>query len=376
MPSISALSELEAILHDGETAAAHPARARLTDAGLTLLRADAAPEPLAFSALRLVDRTPDRCVLRHATRPGWRLVISGELPPDWLQQLRRAARPTPRRVALWGGAGAVAAGLVAVIVLNAGAILATLAPLLPHSWTEPMGRQMIGIISSGKECSGQAGHRALENLAARLRPEGGFAEPVTLHVIQSPVDNAFALPGGHVVLLSSLIEKAETPEEVAGVLAHELGHAHHRHSNQALIRHFGAGLFLQALGGDMGAMANTTLMLGHSREAEREADAFAIAQLRQAGISPQGLADFFARHQADDEAQEDGPEGEKAEGASFVKDALRTLRDYAATHPASSTREARFRAAAKATAQPRPALGEAEWLAVRGICEKSADDAR
>lgn len=361
MPSTSAPSELEAIVHDGETAAAHPARARLTAEGLTLLREGAEPEPLIFSDLWLGDRAPGRHVLRHAARPDWRLVLLGDVPPGWRKQLRRSPRPSPRRVALWGGAAAVAAGLAAALVLNGGAILAALAPLLPYSWTEPFGRQMVRAVGGGHECSGQAGLAALRHLADRLRPAGGLAEPVTLHVIESPVDNAFALPGGHVVLFSGLIGKAKSPEEVAGVLAHELGHVHHRHPNQRIIRQFSAGVVLRALGGDVGVLADTTLSLGHSRDAEREADTFAIARLREARISPQALADYFARHEP---AAAQTPDG----SGRLLRETLRKIGDYASTHPAMASRAARFRAAAGDMPAPRPALDADEWQAVRAVC--------
>ena len=110
--------------------------------------------------------------------------------------------------------------------------------------------------------------------------------------------NAFAAPGGIVVVNAGLLHAITSPEELAGVLAHEIAHAELRHSLKGIIKNLG----LRALASlALGDYAGTTLAegmkkfaaLGFSREAEREADQEGLRRLVAAGIDPQGLVRFF-----------------------------------------------------------------------------------
>lgn len=367
MHSTSSPSERDAVLYDGQTALAREVRLHLTDSGLILHQKDALPEPLAFAELRLGDRgVAGRVTLRHLRRPGWRLAIEDGLPPHWLKQLKRAGRPAPRRLALWCGVAVAAAAGIGLLVTNGHVLTRALAPLVPESLTKPLGREMARTLG-GERCTGEAGQQALMALARRLSPPDGLSGPVTIEVVRKPATNAMALPGGHVVIFSQLIEEAESPDEVAGVLAHELGHVHHLHSNQALIRHLGVGVVLQSLGGQMGALAETSLMLSNSRAAEREADAFAARQLSRAGISTRGMADFFARRQ--DKAEPATTKDEDAAGrSSRLKTALENLGSYASTHPAPADRAERLLHQSVPANEAQPALTAAQWQALRAIC--------
>src|SRR5207302_1800985 len=98
--------------------------------------------------------------------------------------------------------------------------------------------------------------------------------------------NAFAVPGGQVVLLRGLVERTRTPEELAGVLAHELQHVIQRHATRLLLQHASTGLVLVAVSGDItGAMAygiESARMLGtlrYSRHLESEADVEGLRML-------------------------------------------------------------------------------------------------
>lgn len=130
---------------------------------------------------------------------------------------------------------------------------------------------------------------------------------VEVLVSDNPEVNAFALPGGLIMVNQGLIEDAKTIEEIAGVLGHELGHVVLRHTTKAFINGLGtsAGFLLLSL--TFGIDAGQTLMSGinllrlsFSREQELQADAFASDLLRQNGISNQGLVDFFARLKANE----------------------------------------------------------------------------
>lgn len=359
MHSTSAPSEINAVLYDGQTAIAHPVRVEFADDGLVLYRQTCEPERLFLASLRLGDTSPGRTVLRHVEKTGWRLILSDDLPDDWGRALVKAGRPSKRKIAIWTCAGASTIALLVGLYFSGDAILERLAPLVPHSVTDPIGRQVVHMFAGESQCRGTGGQMALRSLVAKLQPDEEFAEPVKVYVVDSPVVNALAAPGGHVLIFSQLIKEAESPDEVAGVLAHELGHVQHRHATQGLIRHFGVSLILQAVGGDFGALADMTLVLNRTRRAESQADAWAVERLRHGGISTAGLVSFFSRH---------AKGGDSAKHSDFER-ALERLNDYASTHPSSKARAALFQSAELPPDQLRPALTDAEWQALRAICK-------
>lgn len=118
-------------------------------------------------------------------------------------------------------------------------------------------------------------------------------------VKESPEVNAFAGPGGIVVVYSGLIEKAESADELAGVLAHEVQHVERRHALQAMIHSAGWAAVLAVTLGDVGAVTGVFIHqvgnLRHSRELEREADAGGVAALARAGIPPSSMMKLMER---------------------------------------------------------------------------------
>lgn len=120
-------------------------------------------------------------------------------------------------------------------------------------------------------------------------------------VVDAEEINAFALPGGYIYVNLGLIRAAENESELAGVIAHEIGHVVGRHGAKQLTKHLGfAALEQLVLGKDpnqleklVSTIAATGTLMKYSRDAERESDAYAVQQMYDAGIDPQGLATFF-----------------------------------------------------------------------------------
>ena len=129
----------------------------------------------------------------------------------------------------------------------------------------------------GKACDDAAGQAAFAKLVdcAFANPPASIRRSRSA-VLATPIPNAFALPGGKVYLFSGLLAKAENPDEIAGVLAHELGHLKHRDSTRNLIYNGGTSFLIGLLFGDVtgsGALifASRSLMTAsYSREAEAE----------------------------------------------------------------------------------------------------------
>jgi len=123
-------------------------------------------------------------------------------------------------------------------------------------------------------------------------------------ILKSDQINAFTIPGGNIYIFSGLLEIAETPEEIAAVLSHEIGHAEKRHVVSKLIKELSITVLLGTLsGGDPGVIAKVLKeIVGNSfdREQENDADQFGLKLLEKAKISPKSLARFFERLNAKD----------------------------------------------------------------------------
>jgi predicted Zn-dependent protease len=121
------------------------------------------------------------------------------------------------------------------------------------------------------------------------------------YLVDSEMVNAFALPGGHIYITRGLIERTRSGAELAGVLAHEIGHVAERHGVEKLQRHLRTGslvstLYTLILGGEPSLLRqNPTRLAGilwsaqHSREDEQEADRLAVKYLIRAGFDPEAI---------------------------------------------------------------------------------------
>lgn len=336
-----------AILYDGASALRHEVALSVEDGALSL-SGEGRSESVSLADLTLLDRAPSGLLIGHRARDGWRLRVPAPVPPELAV---RFARQTGYggwidRLGLWPAVAGFAA--ISGAVLAIGYFAPTLlAPLVPASVETAYGEALVGDFG-GKYCTSPGGLRALNTLTARL---DGKSRELNVRVVDLPIVNAAALPAGNIVLFDKLLETVETPEELAGILAHEIAHVRRRHVTAALIREFGIGIFAAALGGTTGGRVDGFVSLGFTRRAENEADGDAIAMLTRAGISPAPTATFFRRLNR--------AEGSTGRFGPMV---------YLSSHPLSGDRERRFADAAKRGLYTTPALTKREWTALRAIC--------
>lgn len=196
-----------------------------------------------------------------------------------------------------------------------------------------------------------AGRAALDKLVGKLEAAAVLALPLDVKVVRRSAANAVALPGGRIYVNDGLIAQARTPDELAGVLAHEIGHVAHRDGTRTVLQTAGLSFLFGMMLGDFvggGAVviaARTVLKSSYSRRVEAAADAYSVDLMTKAGGDPHALGAILARI-ADD----------KEEGVRLLLD-----------HPETRDRIAAIDAVAVAGATA-PLLDAAEWKALKGIC--------
>jgi beta-barrel assembly-enhancing protease len=336
-------------LYDGETAIRHEVEVERAGDDLRIRFADGSRAEVPAGRLTFAESRRDCTTYGRSDAPGWRLSLSDDVPTDLAGIL-----PSRQKYGRWvDRVGLVPAILIGLLV--SGAVLFAgsripewAAPHVPQAWEKKFGDTLVGDFG-GRFCDGEGGQAALDKLAARLSPD---ARSLNIRVVDIDIVNAAALPGGHIVIFEELLAESDGPDEVAGVLAHEIAHIERRHVTEAMIRELGLGLVISAFGGTTGANVDALLAAGYSRAAEREADADAAAKLARAGISPLPTAAFFERL-----ADQERRLGAVGRGLSYVS-----------THPLSAERQKMFRDSAARGRRYRAALSRDEWEALFNIC--------
>ena len=271
---------------------------------------------------------------------------------DLLQYLPQVGQPLPGNS--WAAGLKISVFLFAFVTflgVIAWQIEKILPALVPDSYAESFGRAIADeyIEEYGGVCSASSGKRALTAMVTRLQPRAA-KDRLIVRVADSDLVNAFAVPGQQIVIFRGLIEKAESADEVAGVLAHEMGHVNHKHALRGLTRAIGIGVIASIFSGsDASQIVQQLVMLGFSRSMEEEADVEALNTLFEAGVDHYALADFFNRL------------------ASEQKDSEPAFMSFLSTHPSSEERAILIQAASPAR-ETRPVISEVEWQALKNIC--------
>jgi Zn-dependent protease with chaperone function len=253
---------------------------------------------------------------------------------------------------------------------------------IPEAADRRLGDQAAAYLESGMDfCEEPRLEAAVSEMLTRLVGEEN-RDRYTVRIVSDPEVNALALPSGGIYIFSGLLEESESAAEVAGVLAHEIGHIQERHSMRQLIQALGftylASMLLGAgfeeleIAETISELATAAVFFKYSRDFEREADLFGLEVLREAGIGGQGLLDFFARRATP------GPEGRSVRYDS-LENLDRALPDFLSSHPADEERTRYLQAALGASTaagagdgvsdvRARGLASEAEWKELRILC--------
>ncbi len=187
---------------------------------------------------------------------------------------------------------------LSLLWIKRAAISEWIAGKIPVSIEKQIGDQVWNDIKAkSKIVTDPAQLAQLEAITKRLLPAVNDKRyEFTFHIIENDAINAFAMPGGHIVVHTGLLKNAKRPEEVAGVLAHEIAHITRRHSLRNMVSSLGTMVIIQAVFGDYSGLAggaSTLLQQSYSRDFEREADATGWEYMLAANIDPKGMIDFF-----------------------------------------------------------------------------------
>jgi Zn-dependent protease with chaperone function len=359
---------------DGESSTRHAVTIEIEPAALVVRGADG-HELARWPYAELEELSSHEGVLRLGRARSAKLERIEVRDPDLVRVIDELSHPVDRsgvttrrsrrKVLLWSFAAM--ASLLMVGVFGVPLLADRLAPYVPLSverrFGEVVDTQVRAMLDPGQqgrnfECgwadSEKAGRAALDRVLERLSGAAAAELPLRLIVIRRKEANAVALPGGHIYVFQGLIEKAESVDEVAGVIAHEIGHVAHRDGTRSVLQAAGLSFLFGLVLGDFvggGAViiaAKTVLQLAYSREVETAADLYAVELMAKAGGDARALAPILERIA-----------GQIEPGAKILLN-----------HPETRERAALIRRIA-AGRTGSPMLSPGEWASLRRICSGS-----
>jgi Zn-dependent protease with chaperone function len=358
---------------DGVTSGRHAVTVTCTPSGIELT--DAAGNPIAVWPY---DRLTHRNAPAHLFRLGLRdsdrlerleiddnnLAHAIDLACPDIDRTDASARTERHGAVGWSLAAVVSLLLVAFYGLPQ--LAEQLAGSMPYAIEQHLGHagdvQFRAAFDPGPrerpfDCGGgpneTEGKAAFDKLIAKIADGAGLATPIHASVVRRDEPNAFALAGGYIYVLRGLIENARDVDEVAAIVAHELGHIANRDGTRSILQSAGISLIFGIVLGDFvgGAAvvvaAQSLFKARYSRTQEAAADDFAVRTLQELDADPRALAAFLDRVAR---RPDDG-------GLSILLG-----------HPSVPERVARINATAPAGKAGAPLLDAAEWQALKRIC--------
>ena len=305
--------------YDGRTSRHQEAALAITSQGGLVIACEDAERRCAYEAVRIPGRIADTPRYIRLPDGGVCEVRDNDALDAAQANARRAAEPRAERFgrllhrldSTWRGAAAALAVTTAILYsftkCGAPAVATVVVVATPPEMEAVIGDNFLTLLRQIRvlKPSELGPDRRNELLATfeEMRRHGGV-ETADLQFYSLGGPNAFALPGGTVVIADELVELAENDEEIVAVLAHELGHVSGRHVMRRLAQTSSMVVLWTAFTGDAAAAAlsilgpDHLLAMSYSRSFERDADQFAAEYLLQAGIPPTRLGDILQRLEA------------------------------------------------------------------------------
>lgn len=319
----------------------------------------------AAMILSLLDHDGDETLRREERLE----ILDGELS-RWIAGHSRILDQAPvpkgvlKKIAIWtGGAVGAIALMLFVILPGLANVLANYIPrereiafgniVLKHTEAFLFENEYEALI-----CDGPAGYAALDKMIEGLSAGQQLDYDIDLLVFDHELINAFALPGGKVILTRGMLEIEAGPSALAGVIAHEIGHVENRDPTRNALRSVGSAGLLSLILGDFAGglfsvvLAEQMINASFSRDAENGADQYAMRLLGDAHIDLAPMADLF---------ENEIPEVDLGFDVEIPT--------YLLTHPASADRAERLRYAALDQGDTRALISAREWRAIQTMCD-------
>jgi len=356
--------DLDAVVGEGERER-QPDPAEPHDRG-ALCHARRLPAPLARK-LALKNRVAQDYGFLQTLEPGKVRdpVLAAAIDDASVPVDRSGANERRSRFKVAGWSLAAVISLVLGGVFGIPALADKIAPLVPlrvERWLgealDSQARKMLDKGDAGRPfaCGGESGEAegraALAKLIGKLELAASLPIPLETRVVRRSEANAIALPGGHIYVFQGLVDNSENADELAGVIAHEIGHVAHRDGTRSILQSAGLSfLFGMLLGDFVGGSAvvigaRAVLQSSYSREVEGAADHYGVELMNRAGGDPRALGAVLTRI------------------AGAIHPGMEILRD----HPDTKARVAVINTLAASSSPSQPLLEPSEWAALKRIC--------
>jgi predicted Zn-dependent protease len=365
-------------LFDGRSSARQQVDFDLTPSGIILKFSDGRKQTWDFSTIRWNPASDQKKPPFHIDHPADEERVETLIVdhPAFLKSLRRMAPEAldsdwDRRP--WMRWGAIAAGILAVpffiyVVwyLAIPSLADRVAMQVPVEWEVKLGETVLnGVLADSVKEPDPQKKEVIDRIVDRLLtadPDQPYE--IKVYIFPKEIVNALALPGGHIILFQGLLDKTETPEELAGVLAHEIQHVTLRHSTRAIIRALASSVLITLMVGDSnGVMQGVIDVAGElnglrlSRRMENEADEKGMEMVQAAEIDPLQMISMYEKLME-----------EEKKVMSQIKEAVGPEKDswfdYFSTHPAGEDRIQNLKQRIGNRSDHFPILPGADWKAL------------
>ncbi len=335
-------------LFDGQSAQKHPVLIELTPHHISLTGPDRLSLTWLYSNIRWIAETVPFQIEHHLSegKQPETLVVDD---PDFLENCLEISpvdfSKTGRKNSFnWK---VFLAGILVLILFFYGAL--KIAPnyfveqfveKIPVEWEETLGDMVLSAFPVDPDPDPKI-IQLLQNIIRLLKQSVPEGTPYDLKVYILPTNkvNALALPGGNIIIFEGLLKLADSPEELAGVLAHEAQHIFLKHSTQGILRNFASGVLLALVMGDANAvmdglvsMAGQLNTLGFSRKMELEADRKGMELMLHAKINPRGMLSIFEKLMKEELRLEN------SKRSNSSKKDVNEIFSYLSTHPSAKSR--------------------------------------
>jgi beta-barrel assembly-enhancing protease len=309
---VSPKMKFSGFLFNGKSAHKQPVRIVLTPFSIILKVQGKNTIGWSYSDIRWAAVTPPFHIERDISFPVQTLEILVVDDPDFYENCQRIAPGDFSRTALknyfkWK---IFSAGILSLLLIFFGAFkfypnyfIDHVVDKIPVEWEEALGDALLSTFPVEKNPDPKV-IELLTNILHVLKESKAEETPYNLkiYILSTEKINALALPGGNIIIFEGLLKIADSPEELAGVMAHEAQHIFLKHSTRGILRNLASGMLKNMVLGDANTVMESVIKiagqlhtLGLSRKMETEADIKGVEMMLDAKINPQGMFSIFQK---------------------------------------------------------------------------------